>query len=235
MGRITTELVLSSPAFINPLREREIDMRGNKIPRIENLGAAEDQFDTIDLSDNTITKLEGFPLMNRMRTLLLSNNQIKYIADGLGASLPNLESIILTNNLIEELGEIDSLTELENLRTLSLLKNPVTNQEHYRLYVIHRIPQLKILDFQKIKLAEREQAEAIFRGEEGDVLREEIQRSRQDNTQVAISSLSQEQIEIITKAIDNLPSREEAIRLEQILQSGKITPSLLNKLGITDT
>eukprot|EP01129_Flabellula_baltica_P012031 TRINITY_DN5372_c0_g1_i1.p1 TRINITY_DN5372_c0_g1~~TRINITY_DN5372_c0_g1_i1.p1 ORF type:complete len:209 (+),score=53.80 TRINITY_DN5372_c0_g1_i1:24-650(+) len=198
MGRITTELVLSSPAFINPLREREIDMRGNKIPRIENLGAAEDQFDTIDLSDNTITKLEGFPLMNRMRTLLLSNNQIKYIADGLGASLPNLESIILTNNLIEELGEIDSLTELENLRTLSLLKNPVTNQEHYRLYVIHRIPQLKILDFQKIKLAEREQAEAIFRGEEGDVLREEIQRSRQDNTQVAISSLSQEQIEIIT-------------------------------------
>ena len=33
----------------------------------------------------------------------------------------------------------------------SLLRNPVTNKPHYRLYVINKLPQLKVLDFQRIK------------------------------------------------------------------------------------
>ena len=34
----------------------------------------------------------------------------------------------------------------------SLLRNPVTNKKHYRLYVISKIPQIRVLDFQKVKL-----------------------------------------------------------------------------------
>ncbi len=34
----------------------------------------------------------------------------------------------------------------------SLLRNPVTNKKHYRLYVINKIPQIRVLDFQKVKL-----------------------------------------------------------------------------------
>ena len=49
---------------------------GFKIPVIENLGATLDQFDTLDLSDNDIRKLDGFPLLKRMKMLLLNNNKI---------------------------------------------------------------------------------------------------------------------------------------------------------------
>lgn len=34
----------------------------------------------------------------------------------------------------------------------SLLRNPVTNKKHYRLYVINKIPQIRVLDFQRVKL-----------------------------------------------------------------------------------
>ena len=56
--RITPDLVACSPQFTNPLQDREIKLRAYKIPAIENLGATQDQFDTIDLSDNEIRKLE---------------------------------------------------------------------------------------------------------------------------------------------------------------------------------
>lgn len=49
---------------------------GYKIPVIENLGATLDQFDAIDFSDNEIRKLDGFPLLRRLKTLLMNNNRI---------------------------------------------------------------------------------------------------------------------------------------------------------------
>lgn len=49
---------------------------GYKIPVLENLGATLDQFDTIDFSDNEIRKLDGFPLLRRLKTVLMNNNRI---------------------------------------------------------------------------------------------------------------------------------------------------------------
>ena len=36
----------------------------------------QDQFDTIDLSDNEIRKVDGFPLLRRLKNLLLNNNRV---------------------------------------------------------------------------------------------------------------------------------------------------------------
>ena len=36
----------------------------------------QDQFDTIDFSDNDVRKLDGFPLLHRLKSLLLNNNRI---------------------------------------------------------------------------------------------------------------------------------------------------------------
>jgi len=36
----------------------------------------QDQFDTVDFSDNDIRKLDGFPLLKRLKTMLLNNNRI---------------------------------------------------------------------------------------------------------------------------------------------------------------
>lgn len=49
--------------------------------------ANQDQFDTIDLSDNEVKVVDGFPLLKRLRTLLLNNNQVAYVLTP-GALLP---------------------------------------------------------------------------------------------------------------------------------------------------
>jgi hypothetical protein len=43
----------------------------------------QNQFDSIDLSDNAIVRLEGFPRLPRLKMLLLSNNRIAKIARNL--------------------------------------------------------------------------------------------------------------------------------------------------------
>lgn len=54
------------------------------------------------------------------------------IGENLEQYLPNLESLILTNNNIVELGDLDPLITLPKLKTLSLMHNPVANKQHYR-------------------------------------------------------------------------------------------------------
>ena len=86
---------------------------GYKIPVIENLGATLDQFDAIDFSGNVIRKLGGFSLVRRLKKLLVNNNRICHIGDGLGQALPCLTELILTSNNLVELDDLDSLTSLK--------------------------------------------------------------------------------------------------------------------------
>jgi hypothetical protein len=44
----------------------------------------QDQFDTIDLSDNEIVKLENMPYLNRLGTLIINNNRITRINPNIG-------------------------------------------------------------------------------------------------------------------------------------------------------
>ncbi|CAI5476650.1 unnamed protein product [Closterium sp. Yama58-4] len=163
MVRLTADLILESPQYFNAVREREIDLRGNKIAVIENLGATEDLFDSIDLSDNEIVKLEGFPLLRRLSTLLLCNNRITRISPQLGTQLPKLQTLVLANNRLTNLADLDPLASLaHSLTSLSLLDNTVIKKPKYRLYAIHLLPKLRLLDFRKVKLKERQEAEATF-------------------------------------------------------------------------
>uniref|UniRef100_A0A8C6SRK8 Small nuclear ribonucleoprotein polypeptide A' n=1 Tax=Neogobius melanostomus TaxID=47308 RepID=A0A8C6SRK8_9GOBI len=152
MVKLTAELIEQAAQFTNPVRDRELDLRGYKIPVLENLGATLDQFDTIDFSDNEIRKVDGFPLLRRLKSLLLNNNRICRLGENLDQSLPCLRELVLTNNNIQELGDLDPLATVKTLSLLSLLRNPVTNKKHYRLYVINKLPQIRVLDFQKVKL-----------------------------------------------------------------------------------
>ena len=60
---------------------------------------------------------------------------------------PKLDSIILTNNRIGKLSEVEKLGSCKTLIRLSLVGNLVSNLPNYRLYTIHAIPTLKVLDF----------------------------------------------------------------------------------------
>jgi U2 small nuclear ribonucleoprotein A' len=65
--------------------------------------------------------------------------------------LPKLHTLVLTNNRLTNLAEIDPLASLPKLQYLSLLDNTVTKQPDYRLYVIHKLKHLRLLDFKKVK------------------------------------------------------------------------------------
>ncbi|MCD7458481.1 hypothetical protein HAX54_038356 [Datura stramonium] len=120
----------------------------------------EDQFDTVDLSDNEIVKLENFPYLNRLGTLLMNNNRITRINPNIGEFLPKLHTLILTSNRLTNLVEIDPLASLPKLKVLSLLDNNITKRPNYRLYVIHKLKSLRLLDFRKVK--QKERLEAIY-------------------------------------------------------------------------
>lgn len=149
--RLTLDLIDLSTSFVNPIRERELDLRGNKIVLIENLSATKDQHESIDLSDNEIKRLENFPLMTRMKRLYISNNRISKIDHSICHRLPQLRTLVLTKNSLSELSDLVPLAGFSStLQELSLIDNPVSKKPYYRLFAIHILPSLKVLDFTKI-------------------------------------------------------------------------------------
>ncbi|XP_067945091.1 U2 small nuclear ribonucleoprotein A'-like isoform X1 [Watersipora subatra] len=259
MVKLSPELIEQCASYTNPVKDREIDFRGYKIPVIENLGATLDQFDTMDLSDNEIRKLDGFPYLKRLKNILISNNKVIRIGENLEESIPNIESIILTNNNMQELGDLDVLATLPNLECLRylhifvqrkylclykvpslLLGNPVTTKLHYRQYVINKLPQLRILDFAKIKEKERKQAKSLFKGKKGAELATNIGKRSKTfvpgaglDVKKPSSKQDREREEAIRKAISSAKTLGEVERLQAMLAVNQV-PGLTNGKG-TDT
>lgn len=236
--RLTQVIINESPAFINPLREREISIRGYKIPAIENLGATLDQFDVIDLSDNEIQKVENFPVLQRLRKLMISNNHVNRISEKLSKELPNLTTLILTNNRITNLSVIDALDSNKNLIVLSLLDNPVCRRPNYRLYVIAKVPSLQVLDFQKISKKERDAAKKMFPpatagatiapGEPEEETKEIGLKAPEP-----VVKPTPEQITALRATIANANTPAEIERLERALRAGIIPEGILSKPAAT--
>ncbi|CAJ1977836.1 unnamed protein product [Sphenostylis stenocarpa] len=236
MVRLTADLIWKSPHFFNAVKDRELDLRGNKIAVIENLGATEDQFDTIDLSDNEIVKLENVPYLNRLGTMIINNNRITRIHPNIGEFLPKLHTLVLTNNRIVNLVEIDPLASLPKLQFLSLLDNNITKKTNYRLYVINKLKSLRVLDFKKVKNKERLEAKNLFASKE---VIEEIQRTpakplsppnvseaTEEQQTPKVIAPTPEQITAIKAAIVNSQTLEEVARLEKALKSGQLPADL---------
>ena len=223
--RLTADLIERSAAFTNTLGDRELDLRSNKIPTIENLIASRDLFDTIDLTDNEIKRLENFPKLERLSTLLLSNNLISKIDNEFFSpkQLPGLATLILTNNRILDFGDLEGLKVFsETLRHLSLLDNPVTKKPHYRYFIISKLTKLKTLDFKRVRPVEVEAALKMFPADGSktfdidqadEIIQEDRPRKR------GKLALSDEQIESIKKAIKSAKTLAEVNRLEKILQA----------------
>jgi U2 small nuclear ribonucleoprotein A' len=138
MKRMTVDLIMRSPAF------------RNKIPRIENLGVTQDQFDTIDFSNNEIEILEDFPILRRCSTLFFNNNIVRQIIPNFADSLPNLHILMLTHNDIRTFQQLGLLQKCRNLVRLSLYLDPVSTLPNYRSVTVQMIPTLNYLDFQKV-------------------------------------------------------------------------------------
>ena len=131
--RLTADVLLRTEGYLNVVSDRELSVRGCQIPAIENLAVLEDQYDCLDFTNNDIKKLDNFPLMKRVGTLLCSNNHISKISSSMGRNLPNLRSLVLCNNRIAHLYELRALAKCSALEHVALLDNPVCMHPHYRM------------------------------------------------------------------------------------------------------
>jgi U2 small nuclear ribonucleoprotein A' len=148
---------------------------------------------------------------------------------------------------------VDNLAPLSKLVRLSLLDNPVTKKENYRLYVIHKLPALKLLDFSKVKQAERDAAAELYGGEAGASAAAAAKADGGDDTAMAeapapakkaakkaaapAAAAANEgakkagptaaQLTAITAAIANASTLAEVARLEKALQTGVVPSDLL--------
>eukprot|EP00930_Biecheleria_cincta_P058830 TRINITY_DN44631_c0_g1_i1.p1 TRINITY_DN44631_c0_g1~~TRINITY_DN44631_c0_g1_i1.p1 ORF type:complete len:253 (-),score=82.84 TRINITY_DN44631_c0_g1_i1:9-767(-) len=232
--RLTLDLLQQAQQSLNAAKQRQLMLRGYKIPSIENLGGTNDAYEALDLSDNDLIKLGNFPPLKRLHTLLLMNNRISRIAPDCFDSIPNVESVVLTGNKLEKLCDLEALQSMKKLERLSLMDNPVTKVKHYRPYMIHKCSKtLRILDFNRIKDKERKAAALLFAGERGRKLLEEIAPPRaagkegsEKTAEAAKQGPSPEVIERIKKAIAEAETIEEVTRLEKALKSGVLPDDL---------
>ncbi|KAJ3785285.1 leucine-rich repeat-domain-containing protein [Lentinula aff. detonsa] len=234
--KLTPELLAQAPSALNPTKERQLDLRGYKIPAIENLGVTRDQQDAIDLTDNSITVLGNLPLLKRLRTLFIANNRILSISPSIHLSVPNLTTLVLTNNNIAELGDLEPLKELKNLKYLCLLGNPVREKKWYREWLAWRIPGLRVLDFQRIRDKERSLGKQSFLTPDNrltalaETLSTTVSTSSTkpalttDEPRLAVAKagrlMSKEDAERVKAAIAKATSIEEIRRLERGLRDG---------------
>ncbi|KAB8298160.1 hypothetical protein EYC80_001912 [Monilinia laxa] len=235
--RLTADLIQSSLSYLNPLKERELDLRGHKIPAVENLGVA-GPHDAIDFTDNDIQFLGNFPLSPRLRTLLLARNRVSSISPTLSNSLPNLTTLVLTSNNVAELADLDGLTGCTRLTSLVLMENPVARKEHYREWVLFRFPNVRFLDYKKVKVAERERAQELFgTSAEPSALASKIMgiKSRTFDTTSTTNGastsstsksyrvkLTEKERKRVEELIKNAKSLQEIIKLEKELNEGRV-------------
>lgn len=230
MVRLTADLVRYAPQTLNTLKERELDLRGNKIPAVENLAVTMDGFDNLDLSDNEIRRLDNFPRMQRLSTLFVNNNHLVRIGADIGEIFPNIYILMFTGNKFQNLYEIDPLGAMKKLTMLSLIGNPVVRQPHYRLYVIFKIPSLKSLDFKRVSKTERGEAQTMFADRAMPTAADRQAASAVPSRVVErTQKLTAEQQTLIKQAISKAQTNEDVDRLERMLLQG-VTPEQLEAL-----
>ncbi len=225
--RLTEELInhQRSLCHLNVLGDLEIDFCGFQIPLIENINILNDSYDTVNLNDNEIRELNNFPLMIRLKHLIMCNNYIDSIDISFGNNLLSLQSLILTNNRIESLNILYNLKNLKNLESITLLDNPVTVDKAYRFYLIYILPKLKFIDFQKVTNSEREMANNTFGSRNGEILSNLItnnnnDKDNKDNKLSEKKKYTDQQKKIIRNAIANAQSKEELDKIEEELEKG---------------
>ncbi|KAG0346419.1 U2 snRNP complex subunit [Podila humilis] len=238
--KLTPDLIARAPTYLNALRDRELDLRSHKIPAIENLGVTKDLNDSIDFTDNDIRSLSNFPSLPRLTTLLLSNNRISKIDTNLSQYLPNLTTVVLTNNAITELSDLEGLSGCTRLEFLSLLDNPVSKKKYYRSWIIWKIPSVRVLDFDRVRKVERDEAKKLFVGKSGgpSALADSIAATKSATfepgegvplplkSNVPTLTMTKEDQDTIKAALAKATTLEEITRLERALKEGKIPSDL---------
>ena len=145
---------------------------------------------TLFLQGNEIVKVEGLENLFEMRELVLDKNKIKQIGENAFGMLTNLRELHLEENRMKDLSNFNSLRKLQhlylgqnrvhdiydieklllpNLLDLSLVSNPVTRKQLYRMTLIFHLRNLMLLDCINVSPEERLRADAYFIEQHGNI------------------------------------------------------------------
>ncbi|XP_064634984.1 leucine-rich repeat-containing protein 72-like [Lineus longissimus] len=114
------------------------------------------------LSGNKLRRIKCLQTNFRITELYLQNNQLVEITGALH-HLDNLQTLMLHNNQLTKLERvIKELNKMQDLKVLNLFNNPVAQESEYRLYTIHHIPSLELLDRHEVLTSERVRAKKLY-------------------------------------------------------------------------
>lgn len=142
------------------LRELQINFNSiQKIDYIKNL-----QLEKLWVCENKITKIENLP--HSLKSLWIATNLIDHLDQDL-LIYENINDLNLSANLLCSFQDIYILSKLKSLENLNLNdpnfgENPICLINNYRLNILHRIPNLKILDEVIITKEEKDEFEIVY-------------------------------------------------------------------------
>ena len=114
----------------------------------------------------------------------------------------------------------------------SLFLDSIPERQHYRLYVIHRIPSLKILDYAKITPSERERAKKLANSAAGAAMESDVQKEAtlatktftpgegESSGETFATNFTPEQKEMIRQMVANANSPAEIDEIERSVRRG---------------
>ncbi|XP_061227137.1 acidic leucine-rich nuclear phosphoprotein 32 family member A isoform X2 [Neopsephotus bourkii] len=139
-------LVTAAAGRARRVKELVLDNCRSYEGKIEGLTDEFEELEFLSTINVGLTSVANLPKLNKLKKLELSDNRISGGLEVLAEKCPNLTHLNLSGNKIKDLGTIEPLKKLENLKSLDLFNCEVTNLNDYRENVFKLLPQLTYLD-----------------------------------------------------------------------------------------
>ncbi|KAL4502457.1 hypothetical protein ABPG72_012044 [Tetrahymena utriculariae] len=140
---------------------QELNLSYNSIQKIENLARLQNLRE-LNLAENNLSRLEGLEVLKNLENINLNGNSIVELPVDILKNLQKLRVLKLTRNKVKELGQVQNLSVLSSLESLSISENPFCKSITYQEFCIYTMTGLKVLDSKKVDEDQRKNALFLF-------------------------------------------------------------------------